>query len=85
MTAPGRQDRILREFVPGASPITLAAAPDGLLQDERILAELRERGFSLLRFEDPIAFRYAYESQFRAQGSAAHCGGKPSASGANMA
>ena len=75
MTAASWQDRILREFVPGASPITLAADPDGLLQDERILAGLRERGFSLLRFEDPIAFRYAYESQFRAQGSGAYCKG----------
>ena len=75
MTATSWQDRILREFVPGVSPITLAADPDGLLQDERILAGLRERGFFLLRFKDPIAFRYAYESQFRAQGSGADCKG----------
>lgn len=69
------QDRVLREFVPGASPITLAADPDGLLQDERILAGLWERGFSLLRFEDSIAFRYAYESQFRAQGQSTDSAG----------
>ena len=30
MTAASWQDRILREFLPGASPITLAADPDGL-------------------------------------------------------
>ena len=59
------QARILGEFTPGASPITVVADPDGLLQDESILASLRERGFLLLRFEDPIAFRYAYESQWR--------------------
>ena len=75
MSTTSWQERILREFVPGLSPITLAADPDGLLQDERILAGLRERGFSLLRFEDPIAFRYAYESQFRAQGLGADCDG----------
>lgn len=75
MTAPSWQARILDEFVPGVSPIWLAADPDGLLQDERILAGLRERGFLLLRFEDPIAFRYAYESQFRAQGPGGDCKG----------
>ena len=75
MTAPSWQARILGEFVPGASPIWLAADPDGLLQDERILAGLRERGFLLLRFEDPIAFRYASESQFRAQGPGGDCKG----------
>ena len=75
MPTTSRQARILREFVPGASPITVAADPDGLLQDERILAGLRERGFILLRFEDPIAFRYAYESQFRGQGPGGDCKG----------
>ena len=57
--------RILHEFTPGVSPVTLVADPDGLLQDEGILASLRERGFALLRFDDPVAFRYAYESQRR--------------------
>ena len=61
MPTPSRQARILQEFVPGTSPITVAADPDSLLQDERILTGLWERGFVLLRFEDPIAFRYAYE------------------------
>ena len=75
MSTTSWQERILREFVPGLSPITLAADPDGLLQDERILAGLRERGFSLLRFGDPIAFRYAYESQLCAQGPRADCNG----------
>ena len=75
MPTPNRQARILQEFVPGASLITVAADPDGLLQDERILAGLRERGFILLSFEDPIAFRYAYESQFRGQGPGGDCKG----------
>ena len=65
MSATNWQARILREFTPGASPVTLVADPDGLLQDERILASLRGRGFLLLRLEDPIAFRYAYEAQWR--------------------
>ena len=65
------QEAILREFVPGVSPITVVADPDGLLEHERIHAVLRERGFSLLRFEDPVAFRYTYESRFRGAGAQA--------------
>ena len=65
MPAASWQETILREFTPGVSPLTVMADPDGLLQDDGILAELRQRGFSLLRFEDPLAFRYAYESRFR--------------------
>ena len=65
MPAASWQDAILSEFTPGVSPLTVVADPDGLLQDDEILATLQERGFSLLRFEDPIAFRYAYESRYR--------------------
>ena len=53
MPAASWQDAILSEFTPGISPLTVVADPDGLLQDDEILAALRERGFSLLRFEDP--------------------------------
>ena len=65
MPATDWQKRILSQFVPSVSPIILAADPDSLLQNEHILAGLQERGFSLLWFEDLIAFRYAYESRFR--------------------
>ena len=65
MPAASWQDAILSEFTPGVSPLTVVADPDGLLQDDEILATLQRRGFSLLRFEDPIAFRYAYESRYR--------------------
>ncbi len=43
----------------------LADDPDSLLADERLQAAIRERGFEVLRFEEAIAFRYAYESRFR--------------------
>ena len=65
------QEAILAEFTPGASRLTAVADPDGLLRDHDILAGLHERGFSLLRFEDPVAFRYAYESQHRDQADVA--------------
>ena len=32
-----------------------------------MLTAIRDRGFDLIRFDDPIVFRYAYESQYRSQ------------------
>ncbi|MFN6312024.1 MAG: BREX-3 system phosphatase PglZ [Planctomyces sp.] len=59
------RDKVLRYFQPGISRLTLVADPDGLLTEERMLAAIRERGFELIPFDDPIAFRFAYESQYR--------------------
>ena len=62
------RDRILREFTPHVARLTLVADPDGLLLEEDVLAGVRERGFELIAFEDPVSFRYAYESTFRSRG-----------------
>jgi hypothetical protein len=59
------RDHILREFTPNVARLTLVADPDGLLLEEGMLEGIRERGFELIPFDDHIAFRYAYESQFR--------------------
>lgn len=59
------RDEILREFQPEVARLTLAADPDGLLVEEGVLRRLEERGFELIPFDDPIAFRYAYESRYR--------------------
>jgi hypothetical protein len=61
------RDQILREFVPNVARLTLVADPDGLLVEEGVLAAIHARGFELIPFEDPIAFRYAYESKFRSR------------------
>lgn len=61
------RDRILREFAPKASRLTLVADPDMLLLEEGFLEGIRERGFELIPFEDHVAFRYAYESKFRSR------------------
>jgi len=61
------RSRILREFTPGVTRLTLVADPDGLLLEEGILEGIRERGFELIPFEDHVAFRYAYESGFRSR------------------
>ena len=59
------RDGILMEFTPQVARLTLVADPDGLLLEEAILQAIRDRGFELIRFEDPCTFRFAFESRFR--------------------
>ena len=56
---------VLNEFFPNVSKLTLVADPDSLLTEERLAMELRKRGFDLIEFNDPVEFRYAYESKYR--------------------
>ena len=56
---------ILHHFQTPVHRLTLVADPDGLLLDEDLLAAIRRRGFDLLTFEDHVAFRYAYETEYR--------------------
>jgi len=58
-------DRVLGEFPPDLSRLWIAADPDDVLLDERILSGLRDRGFEVLPFNDPIAFRADYEERYR--------------------
>lgn len=59
------RDAILNDFVPNVSKLTLVADPDCLLTEEKLALELRGRGFDLIEFNDPVEFRYAYESKYR--------------------
>jgi hypothetical protein len=59
------RDAILSDFVPNVSKLTLVADPDCLLTEEKLALELRGRGFDLIEFNDPVEFRYAYESKYR--------------------
>jgi len=59
------RDNILKNFKPKISRLTLVADPDGLLTEEGMLSAIRERGFDLIPFDDSIAFRFAYELQYR--------------------
>ena len=61
----GWRDDILREFTPGGRRITVVADPDGLLLEAGIVKELQTRGFESTSFEDPVAFRFFYESRYR--------------------
>src|SRR5947207_10900166 len=60
-------EHILKEFIPQVNRLTLVADPDYLVTEEDILQRLRERGFDILLFEDPVAFRFAYESKYRSK------------------
>ena len=59
------RDIILREFIPNVSKLTIVSDPDDLLTEERLSVELKNRGFDLIDFNDPVEFRYAYESGYR--------------------
>lgn len=59
------RDAILNDFVPNVSKLTLVADPDSLLTEEKLALKLRGRGFDLIEFNDPVEFRYAYESKYR--------------------
>lgn len=58
-------ERILKEFPADVARLWVAADPDDVLLDERLLAELRERGFDLLPFEDSVVFRAEFEARYR--------------------
>jgi hypothetical protein len=59
--------QLLSKFMPQVSRLVLVADPDGLLLDEELLQGIRDKGFDILSFDDPIAFRYLYESKYRSQ------------------
>lgn len=59
------RDSVLREFAPQAARLTLVSDPDELLLEEGILRGIKERGYELISYGDPITFRYIYETRFR--------------------
>ena len=65
MHSPSWRDSILKEFVTDVSKLTIVSDPDGLLTEEHLVIELRNRGFEVIEFSDSIEFRYAYESRYR--------------------
>jgi hypothetical protein len=59
------RDKIVEQFVPKISKLSLVSDPDNLITEEKMAVILRNRGFDILEFNDAIEFRYAYESQYR--------------------
>lgn len=58
--------RILGLFTADLSRLWVACDPDGVLLDEKLLSELRERGFEVMGYDDPFAFRAEFEERYRA-------------------
>lgn len=58
--------RILGSFTADLSRLWVACDPDGVLLDEKLLSELRIRGFEVMGYDDPFGFRAEYEERYRA-------------------
>jgi len=67
---PSWRDIVLHHFEPPVNDLTLVADPDALLREEQVLAALGARGYDVLTFDDPITFRYVYESRYKGRWSA---------------
>ena len=58
--------RILGSFTADLSRLWVACDPDGVLLNEKLLSELRARGFEVMGYDDPFRFRAEYEERYRA-------------------
>ena len=61
------RDEIVKRFVPKVARVTAVSDPDGLLRDPGVAQAIEAKGFSIVQFEDSVAFRFDYESRFRAK------------------
>jgi len=61
------RDKILSEFTPGVGKTIAVADPDRLLTDPRLNEALSARGFELVLYENPVAFRFLYETKYRSR------------------
>ncbi len=59
------REEILKYFTDPIPALTIAADPDGLLEDKQVLQVLGERGIEVVQYDDHLSFRYAYESRYR--------------------
>ncbi len=71
-------ERILSHFTVDLTRLWVACDPDDVLLDEKLLTELRSRGFELMLYEDPFAFRAEYEERYRAAWDSGEQGPAPS-------
>lgn len=63
----GWRQLILSHFPkPGAKEaITVVLDPDDLLGEQELLGDLQDRGYRLVDYSEPFAFRYLYEKDYR--------------------
>ncbi len=70
--------QILSHFTVDLTRLWVACDPDDVLVDEKLLSELRDRGFEVMLYEDPFAFRAEYEERYRAAWDRGEQGPAPS-------
>jgi len=59
------REQLLKPFVTDIALKTVVSDPDEMFRDDKIFRELSDRGFTVVYFDDPISFRFTYESEFR--------------------
>jgi len=59
------REYIVGRCLPGVARVTAVSDPDGLLRDPGVFQAIQAKGFAILQFEDPVLFRFDYESRFR--------------------
>ena len=59
------REQILTSFVPNRRRLTLVSDPDGLFSEEILARDLQTKGFTLIFYNDAIAFRYLFERDYR--------------------
>ena len=65
MSGDSWRDHVVRRLLASPERVALAVDPDDLLLEERMLQRIDELGFDILTYDDPIAFRFAFESRDR--------------------
>lgn len=59
------RDEVLQRLYAVPGPLIIAEDPDGLLLDEEIAAQLNEKQVEIIAYDDPVSFRFAFETQCR--------------------
>ena len=62
---PSWRDEILSRFGPNGEWLTVVHDPDRLLTEEWVLNGILRNGYEVLIYDDPIAFRYVFEANYR--------------------
>ena len=59
------RNQVLEEVMSADSRLVVVFDPDDILQEEKLLMAIRDSGYEVIPYSDPVAFRYTYESAYR--------------------
>ena len=52
-------------FAPDVNALSIVTDPDMLFSEEKLVSQLKDKGFDLIEFKDSVEFRFFYESNYR--------------------